>query len=97
MGRRCCWRRRGLVAACLGTAFLLLCTAPRALRLGEWFHLPTPDHLQPDLWRGLRGTFLLLPGWGAGMVVERLVGPRKSWKCARPSKDLGPPPILWER
>ncbi|XP_003473478.1 carbohydrate sulfotransferase 13 [Cavia porcellus] len=33
MGRRCCWRRRGLVAACLGTAFLLLCTAPRALRL----------------------------------------------------------------
>ncbi|KAM6176758.1 carbohydrate sulfotransferase 13 isoform 2-T2 [Erethizon dorsatum] len=28
MGRRCCWRRRGLVAACLGAAFLLLCTAP---------------------------------------------------------------------
>ncbi|XP_004629595.1 carbohydrate sulfotransferase 13 isoform X2 [Octodon degus] len=33
MGRRCCWRRRGLVVASLGAAFLLLCTAPRALRL----------------------------------------------------------------
>nr|XP_004671733.1 carbohydrate sulfotransferase 13 [Jaculus jaculus] len=32
MGRRCCWRRRVSVAACLGAALLLLCTAPRALR-----------------------------------------------------------------
>ncbi|KAM5279677.1 carbohydrate sulfotransferase 13 [Ctenodactylus gundi] len=33
MGTRCCWRRRVLVAACLGTALLLLCAAPRSLRL----------------------------------------------------------------
>ncbi|MBZ3876489.1 Carbohydrate sulfotransferase 13 [Sciurus carolinensis] len=32
MGRRCSWRRRASVAACLGAALLLLCAAPRALR-----------------------------------------------------------------
>ncbi|XP_010606375.1 carbohydrate sulfotransferase 13 [Fukomys damarensis] len=32
MGRHCCSRRRRLVAACLGAAFLLLCAASRALR-----------------------------------------------------------------